>query len=47
MLTIADGLSKLFAEIKVKDKIEDLSVEYKKFAEWLRIEYVLEWFLRV
>ena len=34
-----DGLSKLFAEIKEKDKIDDLSVEYKKFAEWLRIEY--------
>ena len=36
----ADGLSKLFAEIKTKNKIEDLSVEYKKFAEWLRIESV-------
>ena len=35
-----DGLSKLFAEIRVKEKIEDLTVEYKKFAEWLRIEYV-------
>ena len=36
---LLDGLSKLFAEIKEKEKIEDLSVEYKKFAEWLRIEY--------
>ena len=35
---LADGLTKLFAEIKSKDKIEDLSVEYQKFAEWLRIE---------
>ena len=38
MLTSKDGLSKLFAEIKVKDTIADLTVEYKKFAEWLRIE---------
>ena len=36
----SNGLSRLFAEIKEKDKIEDLTVEYKKFAEWLRIEYV-------
>lgn len=35
----ADGLTKLFAEIKAKDKIGDLSLEYRKFAEWLRIEY--------
>ena len=35
----SNGLSKLFAEIKEKDKLEDLTVEYKKFAEWLRIEY--------
>ena len=34
-----DGLSKLFGEIREKEKIEDLTVEYKKFAEWLRIEY--------
>ena len=33
-------MSKLFAEIKTKDKIDDLSLEYKKFAEWLRIESV-------
>ena len=37
-----DGLTKLFKEIKEKDKIADLSVEYQKFAEWLRIEYVLK-----
>ena len=28
----------LFAEIKEKEKIEDLSIQYRKFAEWLRIE---------
>ena len=33
-----NGLTKLFQEIRNKDKIEDLSMEYKKFAEWLRIE---------
>ena len=37
-LRILDGLSKLFQEIKEKEKIEDLSIEYQKFAEWLRIE---------
>ncbi|KAL8786424.1 MAG: hypothetical protein Q9195_008223 [Heterodermia aff. obscurata] len=34
----SNGLSKLFKEIKDKEKIEDLSIEYQKFAEWLRIE---------
>ncbi|KIV77460.1 hypothetical protein PV11_09253 [Exophiala sideris] len=34
----SNGLTKLFAEIRTKEKIEDLSPEYKKFAEWLRIE---------
>jgi hypothetical protein len=34
----ASGLTKLFAEIREKDKLEDLSIQYKKFAEWLRIE---------
>ena len=33
-----NGLTKLFQEIRNKDKIEDLDMEYKKFAEWLRIE---------
>ena len=33
-----DGLRDLFAEIKRKEKIEDLEPEYRKFAEWLRIE---------
>ena len=33
-----NGLTKLFQEIRNKDKIEDLSMDYKKFAEWLRIE---------
>ena len=35
-----DGLTKLFREIREKTKIEDLSLQYQKFAEWLRIEYV-------
>lgn len=34
----ANGLTKLFQEIKDKETIEDLSVKYQKFAEWLRIE---------
>ncbi|KAL6720779.1 hypothetical protein ACLMJK_002704 [Lecanora helva] len=34
----SNGLTKLFKEIKEKEKIADLSVEYQKFAEWLRIE---------
>lgn len=33
-----NGLTKLFAEIREKDKLDDLSLEYKKFAEWARIE---------
>ena len=33
-----DGLRNLFAEIKRKDRIADLDPEFKKFAEWLRIE---------
>ena len=36
-----DGLTNLFKEIKDKEKIADLSLEYQKFAEWLRIEYIL------
>lgn len=35
----ADGLTKLFKEIRVKIRIADLNPEYQKFAEWLRIEY--------
>jgi Domain of unknown function in PX-proteins (DUF3818) len=31
-------LTHLFAEIREKDKLDDLSIQYKKFAEWLRIE---------
>lgn len=34
----SNGLTKLFQEIRIKAKIDDLSPEYKKFAEWLRIE---------
>lgn len=33
-----NGIRSLFAEIKKKDRIADLDPEYKKFAEWLRIE---------
>jgi predicted PhzF superfamily epimerase YddE/YHI9 len=39
-LSVADGLTKLFAEIREKQTVEDLSPQYQKFAEWLRIEYV-------
>ena len=28
----------LFKEIKEKETIQDLSIQYQKFAEWLRIE---------
>jgi hypothetical protein len=31
-------LTKLFQEIKDKKTIQDLSIQYQKFAEWLRIE---------
>ncbi|KAA8573527.1 hypothetical protein MFRU_001g05020 [Monilinia fructicola] len=33
-----NGLTKLFKEIKDKPTIQDLSIQYQKFAEWLRIE---------
>ncbi|KAK4989653.1 hypothetical protein LTR50_003120 [Elasticomyces elasticus] len=33
-----NGLSSLFKEIRQKSRIEDLAPEYKKFAEWVRIE---------
>ncbi|KAI9740392.1 MAG: hypothetical protein M1834_004972 [Cirrosporium novae-zelandiae] len=33
-----NGLRKLFGEVKTKEKIADLSEEYLKFAEWLKIE---------
>jgi hypothetical protein len=33
-----NGLTKLFQEIKVKNTLEELAPEYKKFAEWVRIE---------
>jgi hypothetical protein len=36
--SIADGLTSLFQEIKVKNTIADLKPEYQKVAEWLRIE---------
>ncbi|KAK8203968.1 hypothetical protein IWZ01DRAFT_522045 [Phyllosticta capitalensis] len=34
----ANGLSHLFQEIRVKNKISELKPEYQKFAEWCRIE---------
>lgn len=34
----SNGLSRLFQEIREKDKIQDLDPQYQKFAEWLRIE---------
>ncbi|ESZ95045.1 PX domain protein [Sclerotinia borealis F-4128] len=34
----SNGLTKLFKEIKDKPTIPDLSIQYQKFAEWLRIE---------
>ncbi|KAJ6132969.1 hypothetical protein N7471_008184 [Penicillium samsonianum] len=34
----SNGLTKLFAEIREKPTIADLSPQYQKFAEWLRIE---------
>ncbi|KAK5459389.1 hypothetical protein LTS15_003517 [Exophiala xenobiotica] len=34
----SNGLTKLFSEIRHKEKLEQLSPEYRKFAEWLRIE---------
>jgi len=33
-----NGLTTLFKEIKEKKTIQDLSIQYQKFAEWLRIE---------
>ena len=33
-----NGLTKLFQEIRVKNTIAELSPEYKKFVEWVRIE---------
>ncbi|KHN96327.1 PX domain protein [Metarhizium album ARSEF 1941] len=33
-----NGLTMLFKEIKEKETIQDLSLQYQKFAEWLRIE---------
>jgi len=33
-----NGLTHLFKEIKIKNTIQDLSIQYQKFAEWLRIE---------
>jgi hypothetical protein len=40
LLTVKDGLRKLFSSIKQKNTIAELPPEHKKVAEWLRIEYV-------
>ncbi|KAJ5820255.1 hypothetical protein N7474_005846 [Penicillium riverlandense] len=34
----SNGLTRLFSEIKEKSSIQELSPQYQKFAEWLRIE---------
>ncbi|KAK2806945.1 hypothetical protein FQN51_005747 [Onygenales sp. PD_10] len=34
----SNGLTKLFQEIKAKQSVDELSPQYQKFAEWLRIE---------
>ena len=34
----SNGLTQLFKEIKEKKTIQELSIQYQKFAEWLRIE---------
>ncbi|KAL8839990.1 MAG: hypothetical protein Q9170_001532 [Blastenia crenularia] len=34
----SNGLTRLFQEIREKERIADLTAEYQKFAEWLRIE---------
>ncbi len=34
----SNGLTKLFKEIKIKNSIQDMSLQYQKFCEWLRIE---------
>ena len=34
----SNGLTKLFKEIRTKNTIQELSPQYQKFAEWLRIE---------
>ncbi|KAI4177921.1 MAG: hypothetical protein LQ343_000005 [Gyalolechia ehrenbergii] len=34
----SNGLTRLFKEIREKERIADLTTEYQKFAEWLRIE---------
>jgi hypothetical protein len=39
-MLLLDGLTKLFAEIREKPCIAELSPQYQKFAEWLRIESV-------
>lgn len=39
-MSFLDGLTKLFAEIREKNSIPELTPSYQKFAEWLRIEYV-------
>jgi hypothetical protein len=38
LIASLDGLTKLFTEVRRKDKLADLDIQYRKFAEWLRIE---------
>lgn len=34
----SNGLTKLFKEVKIKESIQDMDLQYQKFCEWLRIE---------
>lgn len=34
----SNGLTKLFKEVKIKNQIQDMDLQYQKFCEWLRIE---------
>lgn len=36
-LVQTDGLSRVFKEIREKDKVEDLPIQYRKVMEWARI----------
>lgn len=35
---MVDGLTKLFNEVREKETVEDLSPQYQKLADWMRIE---------
>lgn len=36
-LVATDGLSRVFKEIREKEKLEDLPIQYRKVMEWARI----------